>query len=115
MTISERIFEILEQKEMSQKEFSEKTGIPQSTISEWKRKRTNPTAEKLMIICSVLNVSLEWLLSGSENSGSRGRDSDWYVIKRESELGFIVESYNHMKRTQRYRLLGYIEALSELH
>ena len=30
MTISERIFELLEQRGMSQKEFSEKTGLPRA-------------------------------------------------------------------------------------
>ena len=97
---------------MSQKEFSEKTGIPQSTISEWKGKRTNPSSEKLMIICNVLDVSLEWLLSGSEKSGDRGNGLDWYVIDKESDLGFIVSSYNQMNKSQRDRLLGYIEGLS---
>ena len=43
VTISERIFDLLEQHGMSQKEFSEKTGIAQSSISDWKRKKTNRT------------------------------------------------------------------------
>ena len=38
MTIGDRIFERLGEIGMTQKEFSEKTGIPQSTISEWKSK-----------------------------------------------------------------------------
>ena len=41
---------------MSQKQFSEETGISQSTISEWKSKHTNPTSEKIMIICKVIRV-----------------------------------------------------------
>ena len=41
MTISERIFELLDKRGMSQKEFSEKTGIAQSSISDWKKKKTN--------------------------------------------------------------------------
>ena len=64
MTISDRIFERLRQLNISQKEFSEETGISQSTISEWKSKGTNPTSEKIMIICNVVNVTPEWLLSG---------------------------------------------------
>ena len=47
----------LEKRGMSQKEFSEKTGIAQSTISDWKRKKTNPSADKIMIISDVLDVS----------------------------------------------------------
>ena len=114
MTISGRIFEVLEKKHISQKEFSEKTGIPQSTISEWKSKRTNPTSEKLMVICNVLDVSLEWLLSGSEKSGKRGNNLDWFIIDRDSELGFVVKSYNMMEKAQRDRLVGYIEAMNAL-
>ena len=49
MIISERIFERLSQIYMSQKEFSEQTGIRQSTISEWKARKTNPTAEKIYV------------------------------------------------------------------
>jgi transcriptional regulator with XRE-family HTH domain len=41
MTISERISERLKQLSMTQKEFAEKTGILQSTISEWKKNKTN--------------------------------------------------------------------------
>ena len=69
MTISERIFERLAQLGMSQKQFSESTGILQSTISEWKKKKTNPTSEKIMVICQVLGVTPEWLLSGIEKNG----------------------------------------------
>ena len=57
MRISERIYKYLEERGMSQIEFAKKTGIPQSTISDWRRKSTNPSEDKIMIICEVLNVS----------------------------------------------------------
>ena len=40
MTISDRIFERLQQLSISQKEFAGKAGIQQSTISEWKKNKT---------------------------------------------------------------------------
>ena len=42
---------------LSQKEFSEQTGISQSTISDWKRKKTNPSADKILKICEVLHIN----------------------------------------------------------
>lgn len=57
-TVSDRIFELLKERKMSQKEFSKKTGIAESTISDWKKKRTNPVSDKILIICEVLNVTL---------------------------------------------------------
>lgn len=62
MIISERIFQIMEEKEMQQIELSERTGIAQSTIADWKRLKTNPSADKIMIICDALNVSPEDIL-----------------------------------------------------
>ncbi len=111
MTISDRIFEKLKEKDMSQKRFSEATGISQSTISEWKSKRTNPTSEKIMIICKVLDITPDWLLSGIENTGDRGNSSRWYVIERDTDIGRLISNYNDMDARQRDRLIGYMEAM----
>ncbi len=57
MTISQRIFKILENRKMTQKEFSEKTGILQSTISDWRKKNTNPASDKILIIYETLHIN----------------------------------------------------------
>ena len=111
MTISERIFEKLHELSMTQKEFSEKTSIQQSTISEWKKKKTNPSADKIMIICKVLNVEPEWLLSGTEVHSDYRRQMDWYVIDKNSDEGFLISQYHQLNNRQQSRLLGYLEAL----
>ena len=70
MTISERIFELIKQRGYTQKEFSVRTGIAESTISDWKKKGTNPVSDKILTICKVLEVSPYFLLSGSEDPGT---------------------------------------------
>ena len=89
MTISERIFELLDKRGMSQKEFSEKTGIAQSSISDWKRKKTNPVSEKILIICSVLDVTPYELLGGTDGIGSRSNLSEYILVTKDSEYGTI--------------------------
>ncbi len=111
MTIRDRIFDKLQELDMTQKSFSEKTGIPQSTISDWRKKRTNPTAEKIMIICKVLDVNPEWLLSGIEPESKRGNPQTWYAIEANTDSGHLLESFNSMNKNQQSRLLGYAEAL----
>ncbi len=113
MMISDRIFDRLKQLNMTQKIFSERTGISQSTISEWKSKHTNPTSEKIMIICEVLCVTPEWLLSGTGNIGEKGKALPWYVVGRDTELGNMIESFQQMDNRQQERVLGYMAALSE--
>ena len=69
MTVGQRIFELLKQKGMTQKEFSERTGIATTTISDWRKKNTNPGSDKILLICAALEVTPEYLLSGvSEDS-----------------------------------------------
>lgn len=46
MTISERILKVLKDRNMTQAEFAKQVGIATSTISEWKKRKTNPTADK---------------------------------------------------------------------
>ena len=113
MIISERIFELLKKQGMSQKEFAEKTGIAQSTISDWKRKKTNPVSEKILIICEVLGVTPYELLAGVEENGNRSNPSSVLIIEKESELGRIMADIVSMNTAQRERLLGYMAALTE--
>ena len=49
MLISERIYKYMEEKGISQLEFAKRTGISQSTVSDWKRKKTNPSADKILV------------------------------------------------------------------
>ena len=53
MTISERLFEIMKEKEISVGNLSRLTGISRQTIYDWQKKNTNPGADKIMIICEA--------------------------------------------------------------
>lgn len=111
MTIRDRIFDKLEELNMTQKEFSSRTKIPESTISDWRKKKTNPTAEKIMVICKVLDVSPQWLLSGVEAAGDRGNPRDWYAIDANTDSGLLITTFNSLDKSQQARILGYAEAL----
>lgn len=113
-TISDKIFEILKEKGISQKEFAQRTGIAESSISDWKKKRTNPVSDKILIICEVLGVTPYELLSGAEHTGSRSKDNVTYVISKGTEIGELVETYQALDTASQKRLMGYMEALKEL-
>ena len=96
---------------MSQKEFSEKTGILPSTISEWKKKKTNPLSEKIMPICDALRVTPEWLLTGISSDRDVNMDVEYYVVKKDSEKGRLLAYYERLAPNFRERVMGYAEAL----
>ena len=114
MTISDKIFELIRERGMSQKEFSEATGIAQSSISDWKRKKTNPVSEKILVICEVLEVTPYELLSGTEGEGKRSTPSDFMVIDKNTEIGQFVIDLQKLEPKSRERLMGYFNALKEM-
>ena len=109
MKISEKIFKLLEEKGISQKDFSEKTGISQSTISDWKRKGTNPAADKIMVICDALNISVYQLLN--ESRKDQENQLDYVVIHKESEEYVLLEEFQDLDKCAKERLRGYMQAL----
>ena len=113
MTVSERIFKIIDEENMTQKEFSEKTGIPQSTISDWRKKNTNPASDKILIICEALKVTPYELLSGVKEEGSRSNRMRCQIIVEGTEENMVLELYDTLDRDRKNRLLGYLQAVSE--
>ena len=99
---------------MSQREFSELTGIAQSTISDWKRKKTNPVSEKILIICEVLNVTPYELLSGTDGMGGRSNPADVIVVDKHTEHGKIICDFLSMDDRMQQRMIGYMKALQEM-
>lgn len=115
MTISEKIFKILDENRMTQKEFSNRTGIPQSTISDWRKKNTNPASDKILIICEVLGITPYELLSGVKEEGKRSNAVQYQVIVDGTEESNLLEMYDSLERDAKNRVLGYLQALSTCH
>jgi transcriptional regulator with XRE-family HTH domain len=112
MIISEKIFKKLEEMGMSQKEFAERTGITPSTISDWKRKKTNPASDKLMVICEALKMTPNELLSGASNIENKW-DVDYMLVDEKSDDYVLLEQYHNLDVRNQERLMGYLLALSQ--
>ncbi len=113
MKIHDKIFKRIKELGMTQKEFSEKTGIPQSTISDWKGKNLNPAVDKIMIICNVLDMSPNELLSASADSEKYNAPGT-LIVEKDSVEYEIVNEFRHLDDDQKLRLIGYMNALKDL-
>ena len=110
MIISEKIFELIKERGMNQKEFALATGISQSTISDWKTKKTNPAADKIMVICDVLGVTpVELLTSGEQFKSYEPGTNDVMLATPDKQL--LIESIKAMDDTQAKRLLAYVKKM----
>ena len=105
----------MEEKGISQLEFAKRTGISQSTVSDWKRKKTNPSADKIMIICEVLGISPYELLQGTENQKLKEyQQPNYMIIDKNSKEYQLIETYQNLSINARRRLEGYLDAINDL-
>ena len=104
MNISERIFYRLEELHMSQIELSRRTGIATSTISDWRKKKINPQADKLVSICKALDISLVDLLYDEEDKNNEVLTVD-YLVEEKIIIEKLMDSPIDVKR----RMLRYSE------
>ncbi len=113
MIISEKIIELLKERGMSQREFSQRTGIAQSTISDWKRKHTNPVSEKILIICEVLEITPEELLSGTDSGNFPDAEGHYIILPKGSEMERFMVDYMSLPLEAKGRLKGYMQAIKD--
>lgn len=104
--VYEKIFARLEELSMSQSELSRRTGISTSTINDWKKKKINPQADKLVAICKALDMSLADLL-GEDGAESSGTDYS-------AEEKYLVECYRRSDNYVRRHMLRYMELIDNV-
>ena len=107
MVISERMFQIMDERGMTQAELSRLTGISTRTISDWRKKKTNPGADKIMIICEALGLTPEELLEGKSDYENQKAG-----IKADTVAeAHLIEVYRNLPENMRRRLLAYMAML----
>ena len=107
--ICKRIFFFIDQQHLSQRDFSRLTGISYNTISDWKRKDSNPSADKIITICRVLKVTPEEILVGDPKSSLNLLvESDWTSGFEEIRL---VEYFRRLSPAQRKLLWSNLELI----
>ena len=107
MQIGERIYKYLEEKGMSQAEFVSRTGISQSTVSDWKIKKNNPSA----VICKALDISPYELLAGTEDMNNSRKYMDYAYVDKDSKEYTLIETYQELSDDAKLKLERYMEAL----
>lgn len=112
MLISDRIYAYMKERNISQLEFAKRTGISQSTVSDWRRKGTNPSADKIMIICDVLGITPYDLLIDAETKNKKVyHEIDYMIINKESDEYQMIELYRSFDKEEKNRFLQYAEKL----
>lgn len=66
MEFSERVLQARKAKGMSQEKLAELVGVSRQAVSKWETGEAKPDVEKLIAICEVLELSMDYLCFGKE-------------------------------------------------
>lgn len=107
-SVTKKIFDILNEKGITQKELSDLTGISTSAISDWKHKGATPSVDKVRKICEVLNINPDQLLFMDDVN-----EVSQYVISEKDELWEFVTLFHQIEGKERKRILAYVMAMMD--
>lgn len=71
----------MKERKITQTELAKRTGIRQSSISDWLNDRYEPKQDKVYIIAKALNVSPAWLLGYDDTASNQ---SEGYYVDPET-------------------------------
>lgn len=66
VAVRERIFTLLKEKSIQQKDFAKAIGVHEGTLSKWKKGKNSSFAKQLDVIAEALDTTEEWLLYGGD-------------------------------------------------
>lgn len=117
MTISQRIFALLKEKKLKQKDLALSTGVSEQAISDWKKKGTNPSAEYISAIADFLKVSTDYLLTGKEAETAAHSADEEDLLALIKDLSLEEREYlgrfMELSDTDKARIMERIDAMLE--
>lgn len=112
MIISEKMFQIMKDKGITQAELARRTGISTKTISDWRQKKTNPGADKIMSICKALEITPDVLLLEKDDYSSEKKEKNISDFSDDEKR--LINCYRELPDNTRKRLMAYAVLLSGL-
>lgn len=71
MTFGERLYELRKTKNISQEELAELLDVSRQSISKWENDKSYPEMTRLLFMSEYFDVSLDYLMRGTEEDKSR--------------------------------------------
>lgn len=111
MDVTQKIFAIATEKRISLTELAERVGVSYSTIASWKRRGTQPPADKITAIADALDVSLGALLAYEDHIESQQfrneNDADAIIITDKNEK-LLIQNYRALHYAKQIQVLSSI-------
>ncbi len=118
-----RLKSIMSERKITQSELSKRTGIRQSSISDWLNCRYEPKQDKIYLIAQALGVSPSWLLGYDETTSNQ--TEGYYVdpetaefaeyLRTRPEARLLFSASRGISKEDMEKAVEYIELLKLKH
>lgn len=98
-TFADRLIEALSVRNMKPAELSRRTGIPEGTISQYKKGLYEPKQKKLHVIAETLGVSVDWLMGYNVPmtlSKEQVKERKWIPVLGTVRAGIPIEAVENI-------------------
>lgn len=111
-TIGERIRYARKNKNLTLTELKEKTGLSTGNLSDLENNKSMPSANALIQLKKVLNISIDWILTGEEISLKTNVDTQSinnmnFILSEKGEN--LLSSYLSLSENRKKDIEGYIK------
>lgn len=103
LQIGARLQEYRKNAGLSQEEFAEKIGVSRQAVSKWELDKAYPDLDRLVCICGILNVRIDELIYGKQESENNTND--------EASENDNVNNILHMKNIRGTRSLARLKLI----
>lgn len=105
-----RFDELLAKRSLRQTDIAEKTGIPNSTISSAKARKTIPSSDTGLKIAKALNTSLVYLVFGESDSEDLDLEDSISMIRKSNNATQIAKILPYLTLEQTLVLISMIQS-----
>lgn len=109
MSISKRLKQVIEDKNLNIKAFSEISNIPYRSVQNYLRNEREPNVEALIKLKEAMNIDINWLLTG-EGKMYCGLPNDELEVKEQA----LIKSYRMMSNDTQTAFDVSFKVLSEM-
>lgn len=111
MTLKERIKELCKKNGISMNKLEDECGFAKGYVS--KLDKSVPNSGKLQLIADYFNVSLDYLMTGEENSINFTEDNARLIskIRNDTELSKVLYKYFELSDADKKRVIDLIQVL----
>lgn len=90
-----RLFELREEKNLSQRDMAKALFISQGTYNNWENGKTQPSIEQLILLSRFFNVSIDYIVGNDEMDNSVKTNS--HLKEQKNLLDTIQDCVNKLK------------------